>query len=105
MSALTWAELSHRKIGYVCTHGIDRWEYCRAIASHLRLQQEIEQWMIAAFIGTAFLLMSVAATILLAGRRQRAATPAREPRTRRASITLAGRRWRCQPAPAEPVLA
>ena len=71
MSALTWAELSHRKIGYVCTHGIDRWEYCRAIASHLRLQQEIEQWMVAAFIGVIFLLASLPVSMLLVDRQRR----------------------------------
>jgi hypothetical protein len=78
MSALTWAELSHRKIDYVCTHGIDRWEYCRAIASHLRLQQEIEEWIVASFVGAVFILISLALSLLLADRRQRQVFAPRE---------------------------
>jgi hypothetical protein len=105
MTAITWAELSHRKVSYVCNHGIENWEYCRAIASHLRWEAQAEQWMIALFVGTAFILLSVAASIVLADRRPRAAAPNPAPRAGHGPIMLALRRWTFRPAPGDYALA
>jgi hypothetical protein len=105
MTLTTWAELGQHKLSYVCTQGIERWEYCRALAAHMRWEAQAGQWMVASFIGTAFILVSVAASMLLADRRQRAAVRAHQTAGSRPSIMPARRRWSWKPALVESALA
>jgi len=105
MTTTTWAEIGQRKLSYACTQGIERWEYCQAITAHMTWEAQAEQWMVACFVGTAFILLSIAASMLLADRRQRAAMPAGQTSGGRPSIMPARRRWGCKLALAEPALA
>jgi hypothetical protein len=72
MPSPTWAELGTRKVTYVCRYGIEDLENCRAMIAHLRWIEQVEQWVLASIVGTAFLLLSLAVAMLLRSRPERA---------------------------------
>ena len=75
MPNLTWAELAHHKVDHVCRDGIENWEYCRAMIGHMRRMEQLEQWTVAGFVGVAFILLSLAITMVKRGRTLRVPAP------------------------------
>ena len=68
MTPTTWDEVVRMKVSYACDLGLERWEECRRMANHLRLLKQFDQWLVALFWGTAFLLGALAFGLARANR-------------------------------------
>lgn len=68
MTPITWDEVVRMKVSYASDLGLERWKECRRMAKHLRLLEQFDQWLVALFCGTAFLLGALGVGLARANR-------------------------------------